>query len=136
MPPHQFTAKQTINEHSENELRKKRAQLFDPIKDFRKYQSKYIYSIDYHHRRCCISINSRRNYLISMYSYSPFFIRFHFPLPSPPPCKLCTDSQNSIENGIITQMRAEWILPEDKKLEVTLKELKKDKYLTVSCMDT
>lgn len=29
-------------------------------------------------------------------------------------------------------MRAEWILPEDKKLEVTLKELRKDKYLTVS----
>lgn len=40
-PPHQITAKQSINEHSENELRKKRAQLFDPIKDFRKYQSKY-----------------------------------------------------------------------------------------------
>lgn len=43
MPPHQITAKQTINEHSENELRKKRAQLFDPIKDLRKYQSKYQY---------------------------------------------------------------------------------------------
>lgn len=39
-PPYQVTAKQSINEHSENELRKKRAQLFDPIKDFRKYQSK------------------------------------------------------------------------------------------------
>lgn len=46
--------------------------------------------------------------------------------------KLCSDSQKPIENGIITQMRAEWILPEDKKLEVTLKELRKDKYLTVS----
>lgn len=43
-----------------------------------------------------------------------------------------SDSQKPIENGIITQMRAEWILPEDKKLEVTLKELRKDKYLTVS----
>lgn len=42
LPPFQVTAKQSINEHNENELRKKRAQLFDPIKDFRKYQSKYI----------------------------------------------------------------------------------------------
>lgn len=41
-PPYQVTAKQSINEHSENELRKKRAQLFDPMKDFRKYQSKAI----------------------------------------------------------------------------------------------
>lgn len=45
---------------------------------------------------------------------------------------LYSDSQKSIENGIITQLRAEWILPEDKKLEVTLKELKKDKYLSVN----
>lgn len=43
-----------------------------------------------------------------------------------------SDSQKIIENGIITQMRAEWVLPEDKKLEVTLKELKQDKFLTVS----
>lgn len=28
-----------------------------------------------------------------------------------------------MENGTITQMRADWILPENKRLEVTLKEL-------------
>lgn len=108
MPPHQITAKQTINEHSENELRKKRAQLFDPIKDFRKYQSTYIYTI-FSLIDCC---------KMKRFTISPSFIR--------------SDSQKPIENGIITQMRAEWILPEDKKLEVTLKELRKDKYLTVS----
>lgn len=42
------------------------------------------------------------------------------------------DSQKVIENGIITQMRADWILPDDKKLEVTLKILNMDKHLTVS----
>lgn len=41
------------------------------------------------------------------------------------------DSQKIIENGIITQMRADWILPEDKKLEVTLKILNSEKHLTV-----
>lgn len=41
-------------------------------------------------------------------------------------------SQKDIENGIITQMRADWMLPEDKKLEVTLKILKSEKHLTVS----
>lgn len=28
-----------------------------------------------------------------------------------------------MENGTITQMRADWILPENRRLEVTLKEL-------------
>lgn len=42
------------------------------------------------------------------------------------------DSQKIIENGIITQIRAEWILPEDKKLDVTLKILNSEKHLTVS----
>lgn len=37
-----------------------------------------------------------------------------------------------MENGIITQMRAEWILPEDKKLDVTLKVLNSEERLTVS----
>lgn len=44
---------------------------------------------------------------------------------------VCLDSQKIIENGIITQMRADWILPEDKKLEVTLKILNSEKHLTV-----
>lgn len=58
-----------------------------------------------------------------MIQLAVIFISFPFP---------ASDSQKITENGIITQMRAEWILPEDKKLEVTLKELKQDKYLTVS----
>lgn len=40
MPAYQITAKTAINEHSENEMRKKRAQLMHPTKDFRKYLSK------------------------------------------------------------------------------------------------
>lgn len=35
------------------------------------------------------------------------------------------------DNGIIGQMKADWILPEDKKLEVTLKILEKDAYQRV-----
>lgn len=101
LPPFQVTAKQSINEHSENELRKKRAQLFDPIKDFRKYQSKTIKPI-----------------------YKMFKIKLLICFVS--------DSQKIIENGIITQMRAEWILPEDKKLDVTLKILNSEKHLTVN----
>lgn len=46
-----------------------------------------------------------------------------------------TDSQKTIENGIITQMRAEWLLPEDKKLDVTLKILRSEKHLPVSTCD-
>lgn len=45
---------------------------------------------------------------------------------------MVADSQKIIENGIITQMRAEWILPEDKKLDVTLKILRYEKHLSVS----
>lgn len=41
LPPQQVTAKQLLNEHSENELRKKRASLFNPVKDLRKIQSTY-----------------------------------------------------------------------------------------------
>lgn len=33
------------------------------------------------------------------------------------------DSKKYMENGTITQMRADWILPENRRLEVTLKEL-------------
>lgn len=40
LPPHQLTVKQSINEHSEYEMRKRRAQLLHPVKDFRKYISK------------------------------------------------------------------------------------------------
>lgn len=39
LPPQQLTAKQTINEHSEFQMRQKRAQLLHPVKDFRKYIS-------------------------------------------------------------------------------------------------
>lgn len=42
-----------------------------------------------------------------------------------------SDSQKEIEGGLITQMRADWILPDDKKLEVTLKILNSEKHLSV-----
>lgn len=41
LPPQQLTAKISINEHSEFQMRKKRAQLLHPVKDFRKYISKW-----------------------------------------------------------------------------------------------
>lgn len=44
------------------------------------------------------------------------------------------DSEKTTEDGIITQMRADWILPDDKKLEVTLKILNKNEHLTVSIL--
>lgn len=45
---------------------------------------------------------------------------------------LCADSKKYVENGIVTQMRADWILPEDKRLEVTLKELNNPSHVGVS----
>lgn len=42
-----------------------------------------------------------------------------------------SDSQKVIEDGIITQMRAEWILPEEKKMDVTLKILNAENHLSV-----
>lgn len=41
LPAYQLTAKTSINETSENEMRKRRAQLFHPLKDFRKYLSMF-----------------------------------------------------------------------------------------------
>lgn len=116
LPPHQITAKQSIDEHSENELRKKRAQLFDPIKDFRKYQSE------------CLVFFWNTNFMFCFTRIEKIIInviRFN---------SFDTDSQKIIENGIITQMRAEWILPEDKKLDVTLKILRSEKHLPVSTL--
>lgn len=46
-----------------------------------------------------------------------------------------SDSKRIIENGIITQMRADWILPKEKKLEVTLKILNSESNLPVSFVD-
>lgn len=42
-----------------------------------------------------------------------------------------SDSQKLIEGGIMTQMRAEWILPEEKKLDVTLKILNSESHSSV-----
>lgn len=42
LPTYQLTAKKSINETGENEMRKRRAQLFHPVKDFRKYLSRFF----------------------------------------------------------------------------------------------
>lgn len=41
-----------------------------------------------------------------------------------------------MDNGIICQMKADWMLPENKKLEVTLKILKDNTYQAVSELGT
>lgn len=109
MPPHQLTVMQSINEHSEHEMRKRRAQLLHPVKDFRKYIS------------TCTGhpLEPRKR---DQNSNLIFHFNFLFHL----------DSKQITENGIITQMRADWILPDEKKLEVTLKILNDSGNLTVS----
>lgn len=42
-----------------------------------------------------------------------------------------TDTEKKIENGIIKQMRADWLLPNNTKLEVTLKILNSKDHLNV-----
>lgn len=44
-----------------------------------------------------------------------------------------TDTEKIIENGIIKQMRADWLLPNNTKLEVTLKILNSKDHLNVKC---
>lgn len=107
MPPHQLTVKQSINEHSEYEMRKRPAQILDPVKDFRIYISKLWNVINYGMK-------------ISNLIFRHYFRAFRL------------DSKRIIENGIITQMRADWILPKEKKLEVTLKILNSESNLPVS----
>lgn len=49
---------------------------------------------------------------------------------------LLTDTENIIENGIIKQMRADWLLPNNTKLEVTLKVLNSKDHLNVTFSTT
>lgn len=75
-PPNQLTAKKTLSENTEFEMRKQRSQILGP-QDFRKY----------------------------------------------------LHTGKLTDGGAIKEMKADWILPDDKKLEVTLKVLQDERKL-------
>lgn len=96
------------------ELRKRPAQIFDPAKDLRKYLSKICFKLIYarhlHMWRIVLSIISKISAAKQLFS----------------------DSGEYTENGKIFEMRADWILTNEKKVDVKLKILKDVKYLDVS----
>lgn len=100
--PNQLTAKKTLSENTEFEMRRQRTQILN-TKDFRKYLRKYHIFED-----CQLSLNINDVFRPKMPAL---------------------DTAKIADDGIIKEMKADWMLPDDKKLEVTLKVLESEKHL-------